>query len=462
MEPTACFSHDLPSTLASNRRAMSLTNLPTELLTAIVAHLGPSQSDFDNFDGYYMPDTRLYHLVQTCKALRDVCIPELYKICNLRTDTRFSRRRSLFRTLAARPELAQLVKRVIVDTSFGLQQHRFCYNNGHDGPIISAEDAETWNGIMEAKLDMSTVAPFRERQFSVLDDGNERGTLGHSLGCLALALVPNITSAILITENASLGNFKPGSFPLLEKFSLKQEDTKFGGECESAHGVLRAAPNIETFVGHCVSELPRTSYPSVKKVSLLYSRIDNDEAAFLPVAFPNLESFSYMHNGIPDRQSALPRVLSDFILRLGNTLKHLEIEAGPYDEYGEWLEIGSDENYTITSLASMPLLQSLRINGLYIYRQDRPALITLVDFLPASIQSLHIDELETAQLQDLLALAHSAPQQFPRLTQVAFSNYEPSLQDSVRQAFAQQGIACSFEMTHVDNYGDDTGCSWWD
>lgn len=439
---------------------MSLQILPSELLTAIVAHFGPSQTDLHNLDPYYEPDSSLYRLALTCRALRDVCIPELYKICDLKTTTGFSRKRSLFRTLAARPDLAGLVKRIIGDGTFLLEDNAHCYNNGRGGPIISTEDAATWNRTLGVKLDMDTVAPFHARYFNDPLDLDERCALGHSLGCLAFALVPKIKSAIFITHNFALGSFKPGSFPHLDTFSLLQEDTKFGGDCESAHGVLRAAPNIETFVGYSIAKLPRTSYPSVKKVSLLYSRINDNMAFLLPAAFPNLESFSYMHNNIPDCNTALPRIISGAILHLRKTLKHLELEAGPYDDCGEWLYANDNENYTVTSLASMPLLQTLRINGLYIYPETRPAPIALVDLLPASIQSLYVDELEPAQLDDILALARAAPHQFPQLTLVAFSNFEASLQDVVRQAFEAQGITCSFDATHVDDYGYDLGCPW--
>lgn len=437
-------------------RIRALSSLPTEVLTNIVANFGRPEGFLDHFATYYYPDRSLCRLARTCKRLWDICVPKIYEICDLETGHFSKRKLNLFRTLAAKPELARLVKQVIIDNLFSLGPHS---DRGIDDPVITADDAVTWNRILEEKMDMTTVKPLREVCLTDLDDGAELWILGSSMSCLALALVPNVVSVVYNTENITIGTFKPGSFPSLRSLAVHQEDTREGGHCECVHGVLGAAPNISIFAGYFVSEVPRASYPSITRVALLYSRLDDGEAARLPNAFPNLESLTYMHSNVYERDSVSPLRLSEMILALKRTLKSVEIQAGIYDDWGQWLPELSEDNCAMKSLAPMMVLKTLRINGLYIYADeydyhgDSWPKMNLIDLLPASIQNVTVDELSHSRLQDVLALAREAPQRFPELSQVAFPEFEESHQKEVRRAFEERGIACSFEESHVDTLG---------
>lgn len=436
---------------------MSLLSLPAELLTSIVTHLGASQADFDDFELDYQPDVTLYRLAQTCRNFRDLCTQKLYEIINLQTGTDFGRKRTLFRTLAARPDLAKSVKRVIVDGSFADGNALHYYTE--DGAVISAEDATTFNRFLDEKLDMSTVAPFREMHQADLTERDDCDTLGHSLACLGLALTPNITSAIFTTHYVSLGSFKPGSFPLLTAFSLQHADTELAAHFELVRGVLSVAPGVTEFVGWSINDIPGdTPYPSMKKLVLIYSSIEDDEVETLPAAFPNLEFFSYTYGGpmVSDRGSASPRVMGAAVLGLKETLKHVEIDA--YEQGDEmWIEL-EPEDCMMESLSQMQVLKSLRIHALYIYPDEAYAAdftgpkMTLVNFLPPSIETLHVEELQSDQLQDVLDLAGAAPDRFPKLSTVMLPRFDASLQGIVRQAFSKHGIVCIFETVLLNAY----------
>ncbi|CEJ93788.1 hypothetical protein VHEMI09357 [[Torrubiella] hemipterigena] len=436
---------------------MSLLSLPFELLIAVISHLSANQYDFDNVDHYYKPDVTLYRLAQTCTTLGDLCIPKLYEIINLQTYVYFSRQRKLLRTLAAKPNLARLVKRVIVDGSFSndAKWHRY----SDDGPVISVADAKTFNEIMEKKVDMTTVTPFREMQQADLTERHDCKSLGRSLSCLSLALVPNIRSVIFILHYGSLGSFKTDSFPLLKDFSLQHADTEFGVAFEAANGVLHAAPGVNRFIGRAVDRFAdNISYPSIKKLVLVYSCIDDEDMALLPTLVPNLESFSHSYGGsmVSYESPASPRTISTALLALKKTLKHVELDIY-YRGDEMWINIDADDGI-MESLSQMQTLQSLIILASYVYpgKEFDASLtsrkLTLVNFLPRSIETLHIEELKSDHLQDVLDLAAAAPAKFSKLSHVRLPEFDTSLHDDVCRAFHQLGIACSFETVEMDEY----------
>lgn len=444
-----------------------MLSLPGEILMSIVSFLGPSQHDFDNFDHNFKPDVTLYRLAQTCRTLRDLCIPKLYEICNVKTGGNPIRCLSLLRTLAARPDLASSVKRVIVDASFYLSD----MDREGDGTIISDQDAELFNGILEKKLDMTTVAPLRKVDAELDHDGGKE--VGKSLACAALALTPNITSIVLSSHYTSLGSFKPGSFPLLEAASVQHADSELGADFDDAQGVIRAAPEVKRFFGWSITTLPETAYPSMKQAVLNYSALSDDQAALIPTAFPNLEKFSYEYGGacVSDEGSAKPRVLGDALLRLQNTLTHIELSSYESKENMFW-DDDEPADIAMSSLSPMQALQSLRINSMYIWPGDEedeedddddedgetggPG--KLVSLLPKSIRSFFMEDSEASMVKHIVSLAKSAPEKFPELVSVTFAGLEESMQDVVRQAYDKHGIACSFEDRYINGYGCSSNC----
>lgn len=437
---------------------LGLLSLPTQVLQRVVAHLGPSQDDFDNFNHSYKPNGHLASLAQTCKTLLDLCIPKLYEICNLKTATRFGRRRSLFRTLASRPDIASVVQRVIVDGSFDsdCETHSYYEDEDDGGPVISAEDAAAFNQILQQKLDMSAVQPFRELQPDELKDPEECQRLGTSLACLGLAIAPNMTSAIFSSNCSSVGTFKPGSLPHLEEFSLQYSDseTGMGISMEGVQDILNATPKLRKFVGWGISGLPRSAVcPAITHVSLINSTIGDDDMASLPTLFPNLESFSYTDTdadggsaAISGGWSASPRTISEALLCLQKTLRNVEIGA-------ERCEIHS-ETGLMTSLAEMTALEALRVHARYIYGNGADSGTTLVDFLPASIQLLYMEGVQASQVENILALAREVPDRFPKLAEVVIRGSELDfLYMQVYIAFKESGVQCSRQETSINDYG---------
>lgn len=440
-----------------------LISFPAEILMNIVSHLGPSQHDFDNFDHQFKPDVTLYRLAQTCKSLRDICLPKLYEICNLKID-KLHRSLRLLRTLAARPDLAGSVKRVIVDATFNIADK----DKFEDGIVLSAQDAALFNGIMEDKVDMTTVAPLRELKTDdeFVDDGENE--VGKSLACLAVALAPNLTSLVLSSHYTSLGSFKPGSFPLLEAVSVQHADTEMGAGFCDAEGLCKAAPSVKRFIGYAITELPDDAYPSFTQFVMSYSAITNEMATRIPTAFPNLEKFTYDYGGfcISDEQSACPRVLSEALLGLKKTLTHVEL--GSSDRGGDvFMGFDDDEDAVMASFSQMQVLQSLRIHSMYLWPEgdegeaeeedddgegEASGATKLVNFLPKSIQNLYMDDLDSYMVKHIMALAKEAPAKFPQLSHVTFPGLEEDVQEVVRQAYDEHGIACSFKGVHIKSY----------
>lgn len=425
----------------------SLTSLPTEILANIVANLGPSQADHLNFDHQYKPDVSLYRLAQTCKTLLSLCIPKLYEICNLKAT---NCQLSLLRTLATKPDIASLVKRVIINDQLGTTED------------ISAEDAELFNGILEEKLDMTTITPLHELKNTdeLQDDRDKVNAIGVALACAALASVSNVTSIIFSAHYSPLGHFKPGSFPVLDTISLQEAGTEGGADFASIEGVLNVAPNVTRFFGWAISDLPKVPYPSIKEVVLSYSCLVSDEVAQLPIAFPNLERFMYVYGGatIIECGTASAEKLSEALISLKKTLKHVEL--GTYDFGMDIFDEDFDDedgNPFMKSLSQMEVLQTLRLPSLYICKidgddEDSESKISLVDFLPPSIQSVYIEQPQSYQLQDMLELAQVASQRFPALRRITFASLEESLVEIVQGAYNGSGIECSFQGEDIHQY----------
>lgn len=427
-----------------------LLSLPVEILAAIVDIFGPSQDDFDDFNHYYRPDVSLSRLSRTCTILRNICEPKLYEICSIKT--RHYRGLRILRTLATRPEIASRVKRIIVDAAFDANAR------SADEAVLSAEDARFYNRVLEEKADMSSVERLRELRGTEAIGLDKSHAIGESLACVAFALVPNITSAIFSSHYASLEWSLTGSFPLLEAFSLQHADTEFGTSIGDARGVLLAAPNLRRFIGWSICVLATDEHASVREAVIGNSRIDDDEMARLPVVFPNLERFSYADGGpsVSYEPPASPLVVSKTLLGLRKTLKHVKL-ASQYGSMSDDLYDVDDTDRYMESLAPMKVLESLRLQALQIYNDDEapqePRSTTeLVNFLPKSIRRLCLEDVQLSKLNDILALAHSAPREFPLLTHVAFPGLHKSIEEVVCSTFEAQGIQCSFEAEAMNYY----------
>lgn len=431
----------------------SLTSLPVEILAAIVAYLGPSQADYDIFNDGYMPDLSLYYLSQTCKAVSTVSLYKLYEICPLVTERHFHSTWRALHTLAARPDIASKVKRIIVDGKFPSFDRKDRYDYS---PTISAQDAALFNRILETKVDMATVTPLRELKGAseVLGD-EESEAIGRSLACVALSIAPNATSVVFEGSlTTRLGSFKACAFPRLEAISLRDfyiTTTKF----EYIPGLLDAAPNFKRFIGDCLINLamPKMPCASMTQVVLDLSTLDEDSAALIPVVFPNLQSFTYKFNGqtYPDQgRLASPQVISKALLGLRRTLTHVVLACAVFKN-AMWEHFPDGQHHGMESLSQMRVLQSLRLPAWF----SCPT--SLVDFLPPSIQELYLDcqELESDVLPDIDMLLQTLPTRFPNLTLVNFDALDDQLQQQVKQGYEQLGIACRFQDLAITNYRGD-------
>lgn len=434
----------------------SLASLPTEILMAIVANLGTLRERHRASDISYRPDRTLCRLAQTCKVFRGVCLPQLYETVDLQTATTFPRTWRILNILATRPDLAGMVKRVILDAMVLKGVYR-----GNYLVSISAQDAALFNQILAKKLDMTTIAPLRELQNMHGFRYEDCVSLGETLASIALALVPNVTSIIFYRHQAHVGSFKPDAFLRLQELTVQYDDDGSPIRLKDSQGILGAAPNLRRLIGREVEDIPELPCPSVTQLVLLTSAVGDVSIARLPTIFPKLESFTYTYGSfsLNHLRTASPLALSKALLGLKGTLTHFEFACELKLEE-MWTAFEHVGDHVVQSLSRMWVLQSLRLPAVIfdpfrIHDVARPeSAITLVDFLPASIRSLYLDMecFESCQLQAILALAQAVPSQFRDLMQVAFPKLDESMHDSVRQAFAERGVACSFEETRIDTY----------
>lgn len=442
----------------------TLLALPLEIVYSIVANLAASQEDFDNFSDDYEPDGSLYCLAVTCTSLRDICLPKLYEVVNFisgyRRDT-LRRKLSLLRTLATNPELASYVKRIIFESSFYL-------THPIDGRVvISEDDVAMYNGILEDSVDMSRVAPLlgQVRGTDSYDRGVADG-IGVVLACVALARVPNITSAVFYCCDNELPSFLHRSFPHLETFALWTRGSHLDTHIEYAQGMLDSCPNVRRLVDRSITGRPGSaSFPSIRELALVHSRVPDDDVASLPTAFPALERLSYVDSDasfLGGQVMAAPRKFSEALLGLRRTLTHLELGA---DSVAVTLDMVSRQegdlgHQLMTSLAAMQVLESIRLPARYIYRHDDKGKeydgaqygpeMTLVNFLPRSVRCLYLQGLLPCRVFDSLALAQSAPRKFPNLKRVTFPDLEKSMREMVRFTYQENGISCSFEEADLE------------
>ncbi|KAJ3495557.1 hypothetical protein NLG97_g3305 [Lecanicillium saksenae] len=380
--------------------------------------------------------------------------------CNSTTSTTASTPSSSKATFKATfKATSRRVKRVIVDGAFSSERlYLRNFNPTQAGPagevLLSAKEAARYNDIMKAKLDMEDVTLLTETLSRESPDRDGDGTIGESLACVALALVPNVTSIIFSTHYTSLGSFKPGTFLCLEAFSVQHADTELAVSFDRIEGVLQAAPALQRIIGWAICTLPCTaSYPSVKELVLGYSKVDEEEMAFLSRAFPNLERFVYSDGGacVSDHLVASPRDFSEALLGLRGTLKSIQIESW-YE--GELFDLFDGDDRVMDSLASMVVLEHLQVYAQHIFRTDvrttPPA--QLKNFLPASIRSFCIEGIEERHLPSVLAVAHYAPGEFPALERATFPDLNPDFRDVVEDAYSESGIQCSFEPIEVNTY----------
>ncbi|OAA55400.1 hypothetical protein ISF_07911 [Cordyceps fumosorosea ARSEF 2679] len=449
---------------------LQLLSLPPEILVAMVDHLAPSQADFDKFSDGFKPDISLYRLAQTCTVFRDICVPRLYDICSIKTGANLRRSLCIIRTLIARPEIAKRVKRIIISASLFPKGYR------ESEIIISTEEAALFNHVLRRGLKMTAAAPLSK---VVAGDRMEYQSISESLVCVALTLTPNITSVILLSRSNRMfgsppeyipADFQADYFPLLETFSVQNASTDPATAFDKAIGMLpHAAPRVRRLFGWGIDQLPETAYPYVKQVVLGRSRLSSTEMERLPRVFPNLERFTYVDVGptisrMPDK--AAPPVIFEALLALRKTLSHVELGKHIWltRRASSFTSVRRPPNEVLKSLAQMEVLESLTLPTSFIYaaleEADGPdhlhAERKLAQFLPRSIRSLYLEDVQESDEADLLALAQAAPRQFPNLAQVRFATWSPLEQlpfkDVVRPAFEMRKIKCRFEVVNGGNY----------
>ncbi|CAH0000055.1 unnamed protein product [Clonostachys byssicola] len=373
--------------------------------------------------------SNLHGLSTSCRKLRNIAQPCLYHYIVQTENARL-----IARTLLQRPSLAQTVE--------GLSITALDFN-GEDDETLSDEDLAT------LELQMQTVSTD-----ALENDTFERENI---LGMLMLGHTPNIQKLSVLTDSFIPMMYYPdGALSCLTILRANCDDTENGFGLSALAGIMRAAPNLKTFVA---SNLVKVSLEegeifseSVTEVNIAEAAIWKEDFDMLIQGFPSLQVFRFETGG--DRANyiwcASPADMAKSLLARKETLKKLNLSVSAEFFPDGKLERGD----MIDDLSRMTALESITLNidsiytefGADFYDSDSDDDFyeygpSLIDLLPESVRVLGI--VEPSDVEDgIMELAASAPERFPLLRKVMLQYVNDNMYMAFKKAFKKAGIKC--------------------
>ncbi|KAK7220067.1 hypothetical protein V2G26_008070 [Clonostachys chloroleuca] len=414
----------------------SILELSPEILVQILEYLCPHCSgevdgtdtrSLGTWDSHVVKASQstLYGLSTSCRAMRNIAQPFLYHYIVQTEKTGL-----LARTLLQRPSLAGAVEGLAI-TAVGF--------NGKDDETLSEEDLAT------LELRMQTVGTD-----ALENDTSERENI---LGMLMLGHTPNVQKLSVFTDCfVPMMYYPDGALSCLTILRANCDDTGNGFGLSVLAGIMKAAPNLKTFVGY---NLVRVSLKegeifsqSVTEVNIAEAAIWKEDFDMLIQGFPSLQIFRFETGGdcCDDIWCALPAEMAKSLLARKETLKklNLSISARFYPDE----KLVRDE--LIDDLSRMTALESIILSVDSIYTESGADIYdsdsdddtdTLIDLLPESVRVLGIVEpsgLEGA----IIRLAASAPEKFPLLRKVMLQDVDEEQYMVYKRVFKKSGIKC--------------------
>ncbi|KAK6542713.1 hypothetical protein TWF694_006656 [Orbilia ellipsospora] len=403
----------------------TLLSLPPEILIQIcneIPHLdhGPWVYKWMAcVPGFIITLTRL---VKTCRLLRQVAEPILYR--DTFTGGEYW---PLFRTLLTRKDLASHVK------SFTMGE--FDYEEKMEP---SQEEREAVKGLIR-QLSHNADGSIRSSAPEwLMNDPFQHDTEDYECSsedpidafflALSLLILPKLESLCFISSWCIEENtFLPNSLQSLTELSFSHSDTEGSMGLDEINAFLRAAPNLRVLRGHMVGDASDVSrHEGIREVHLTYSGLEAKGLIDLMNSFPFLEVFTYESGGAIVTESydeAVPREFTDALLCRKNTLRHVVIDLSNSCEISDGL-LARD---TLQSLQAMEVLEILAVDSPTICptrRESIPEGDLIINILPRSIKSFSIRGPNPLIHNDILQLAEVAKTRFPNLNHVDFSGYD--------------------------------------
>lgn len=282
------------------------------------------------------------------------------------------------------------------------------------------------------------------------NDTSERENI---LGMLMLGHTPNVQKLSVFTDCfVPMMYYPDGALSCLTILRANCDDTGNGFGLSVLAGIMKAAPNLKTFVGY---NLVRVSLKegeifsqSVTEVNIAEAAIWKEDFDMLIQGFPSLQIFRFETGGdcCDDIWCALPAEMAKSLLARKETLKklNLSISARFYPDE----KLVRDE--LIDDLSRMTALESIILSVDSIYTESGADIYdsdsdddtdTLIDLLPESVRVLGIVEpsgLEGA----IIRLAASAPEKFPLLRKVMLQDVDEEQYMVYKRVFKKSGIKC--------------------
>ncbi|KAL2682975.1 hypothetical protein Neosp_007436 [[Neocosmospora] mangrovei] len=422
---------------------VQLPDLPTEILDNIISNIGPFDDNklketkevTENFDHYRASVKSVAELCRTCKALRRVAQPILYRF-PLAYDYDLV---SLVRTLATREDLKKKVQGLVLK-----------YAPKEVVTVIAPDDQDLFNKLVAKyptrangeSINISSSWVTGEKDSKEEFAGNPKLILA----ALLLTQIPNVERISMDTgSNADFPFSQPGSMPRLVELKIHYSGN-FCLDMMVLDGVLKAAPALKTLDAvnvYLVKEAKGLSHDNLTTLNLTDPALEVGSFKKLMEGFPKLESLLLhpSHSCVISHEAALSayQILRTLPIR-ADTLRHIHLLIRPMEWEGGLYEA------PIPSLKGLTLLETLYIDFANLYPDEDKT--GLVEFLPPSIRTYEQDYCHEELMPVMLALAENAPEQFPNLKKVAFGKFyedDEDLSPEVERAFGKRGIECSFE-----------------
>lgn len=441
-----------------------LTDLPNETLDLIFstflkhqsiapdAYFRGTQQQSDERSWHSMECHALFSLSLVSKRIHDIAQPILYneflpgygdswKSTLYTWDGRLT---SFLRTIAQRPDLAALVKRIYI----------------HSHLVKSIDGKENQDGIEQAIRALGIDKEWRQL------GGGELVTilisklpnLKHFSLQTAIRSLQDLTSQYLRVEQISV---LPLTTIDINAFSPTNTDGLFDLEI-CAGGILKRSKNLETLNLHMCGGIqkyaPIPTFPNIKTLRITHSRLNERDLEGLLSSCGSLRTFVFEATGFyidiyqccPDFGPGDHFKLSDAVRHLTRhraKLKslHLDLRKEGFG-YVARQERASPPSF---SLRDFTALEHLFLNSYEIYGEGEQHLRAesqlLVRFLPASIVSLHLEgnsgDLLSRLAKGLLGLADAVSQgHFSRLKQVRCDAGQILDDNAVGSMFAAAGV----------------------
>ncbi|KAI8717484.1 hypothetical protein NCS52_00824400 [Fusarium sp. LHS14.1] len=427
---------------------VQLADLPTEILDNIISNVGPFDDNklketkevTENFDHYRASVKSVAGLCRTCKALRRVAQPILYRF-PLAYDNDLI---SLVRTLATREDLKGKVQGLVLKFTPKTKLKQDVVT------VIAPDDQDLFNNLI-AEYPTRANGESIEIPSNWATGENESkdefaGNPKLILAALLLTQIPNVERISMdIGSNADFPFSQTGSLLRLVELTVHYEGN-FCLDMMVLDGVLKAAPALKTLDAvnvYLVKESKGLSHDNLTTLNLTEPALEVGSFKKLMEGFPKLENlfFHPSHLCVISHEARLSayQILKTLPIR-ADTLRHIHLLIQPM----EWE--GGLYDAPIPSLKGLTLLETLYIDFANLYPDEDKT--GLVEFLPPSIRIYEQDYCHEEFMPVMLALAENAPEKFPNLKKVAFGKFyddDEDLSPEVERAFGKRGIECVFE-----------------